>query len=339
MPAELSAVLSPPALRRRRRVIAFLVVAALAVGGVVAAVLVEQDLFRKTIRLNFVAPSAHGITRGMAVKTLGFRIGAVEDVTLEASVQDETRVRVLVSMLVDARYASLIGFDARVRLAREGMIGENVVEIDRGNPRRSRIANHAMLEFDRSRDITDIAQDIGSQLKPILEDVGKVAAMLRASEGDFRAILTNVNAASAQAAQASTTIAEFARTMGARTESLQLRVERNLDRTQATLEKAGETLDTLNRTLATVDARLPGILLKAETGLANVAQATERLGRLADRLAEDVPTAIEDGAALVRDGREITESARRAWPLRTLVPEPVSRPVPLDSYPAAPAAR
>ena len=67
--------------RGTRRFIAAGIVVVLAL---VFAILVRQGLFRPTTTLGFLADSAQDISKGMAVKIAGFRVGSVSDITLRA---------------------------------------------------------------------------------------------------------------------------------------------------------------------------------------------------------------------------------------------------------------
>ena len=57
--------------------------------------------------------------------------------------------------------------------------------------------------------------------------------------------------------------------------------------------------------------------------------------RVTAGMASDLPPAISQGRAALEDTREIIDSARRAWPLRNLLPSPAEQSLPLDSHDGA----
>ena len=85
--------------------------------GVLLLVLVmiaaKQNYFRRSTPILFFTPNAQGLSKGMAVKFIGFKVGSVEDV----SMQPNATVQVEVSL--DNEYVHLIGQDAKARRSRK----------------------------------------------------------------------------------------------------------------------------------------------------------------------------------------------------------------------------
>ena len=90
---------------------------------VLLMIAVKQNYFHRSTTILFFTPNAQGLSKGMAVKFIGFKVGSVEDV----SMQSNATVQVEVSL--DNEYVHLIGQDAKARLVKEALVGESVVEI------------------------------------------------------------------------------------------------------------------------------------------------------------------------------------------------------------------
>ena len=104
----------------------FLVLGVVSLVAAVVLLAYHQGAFTKRIQLYFLAGTAEGMNKGMAVKLVGFKVGSVESITIEND------LRVMVELSVDATYAPMINADATVRLIREAIIGSNVLEFRPG---------------------------------------------------------------------------------------------------------------------------------------------------------------------------------------------------------------
>src|SRR4051812_10502609 len=102
---------------------AFLWLAALGVIGSLAAFAYVQRWFTPTMDLYFYAATADGLNRGMAVKLVGFNIGALQELQLVGE------LRVKGKIVIDKRHRDAIGKDSLVRLIREGLLGTYALQL------------------------------------------------------------------------------------------------------------------------------------------------------------------------------------------------------------------
>lgn len=311
----------------------FLALAGLLVVALVIAALVRQGLFTQTSPLYFFAPSAQGIAKGMAVQLSGFRIGSVEELSLEA----DTTVKVRISVKSDT--LRQIPQESAIKLAREGMIGSSYLEVVRGDKSARPVAGGGVLRFERDRDFAAIAESLTARLNPILEDVKRITERAQDPQGDLLLTLRHVRETTAAIAAMRGDLQRLAQGAGERLDSVTGKVEDILDRTALTLDKAGRTIDaasrsleTLGGTLETINRDLPALVLKIDRTLANVESVSADARRVSTALGSELPPAIRETRALTEDAREIVDGARRAWPIRNLVPAPVQSAPPLDSH-------
>lgn len=325
----------------------FLGFAALLALALVAAALVRQGLFTQTSPLYFFAPGAQGIAKGMAVQLSGFRIGSVEALSLEA----DTSVKVRVSVESDTLRHITQG--SAIKLAREGLIGASFLEIVPGERGARPHAAGGVLRFERERDFGAIADSLAARLNPILEDVKRITERAQDPQGDLLTTLRHIRETTAAIAAMRGDLQRMAQTTGERIDGMAGKVEQVLDGTALVLDKAGRTIDTasqslasatrsletLGNTLRTVNRELPALVLKIDHTLANVESASADARRIAQTLGSELPPAIREGRMLTEDAREIVDGARRAWPIRNLLPAPEQAVPPLDSHEPAPAPR
>jgi phospholipid/cholesterol/gamma-HCH transport system substrate-binding protein len=275
-------------------------------------VAVKHDVFAQVTRLHFSAASAAGISRDMAVKLLGFKVGKVEDIQIEQTGQ------VRVTLKVKNAYMHLVPQDSRVRLMKEGLIGDNVVEIIPGSKDARQAANDALLTFERDRSLAEMAGELTAEVKPLLGELRKTAAGINDPQGDVRQTLRNVTAVSANLAQTSDRVRSLTEKADRRFDALQGKLS-------TTLEAAAGSARHLNHTLQVVDERLPALLDKTDATLENVRTVTAAA-------AAEVPPVLRDGRQAAGDAKEIVSGAKRAWPIRNFVAPQENLPLPMDSY-------
>lgn len=304
----------------------FIAAALLLFAALIAASLVRQGVFTQTSSVYFFSDSAAGLTRGMSVQLSGFKIGSVEEIALEP----DTRVKA--RMVLKTEYLRHIGQDAQARLAKEGLFGASFIEIQPGAREGRAMVNNGVVKFERASDFGQLAEALADKLHPILDDVKRITASANDPDGDIRATLRNVREATAAVGELQKDLNRLTKTVNERTDKLTGQVGQALDRADVALERAGTAIGTLNSTLSTLDRQLPETLLKLDRTLANVESVTADVRRISTRLASDVPPAVTEGRALMQDTRDIVEGAKRSWPIRGFLLEPLERSLPLDSH-------
>jgi len=248
--------------------------------------------------LYFFSDNATGIKPGMAVKTLGFNIGEVEDISIEPN------AKVRVKMSVQSDYMRFITLDSHAKLFKEGLIGESVIEISPGNQQLRQLAHNAVLPFDRGRDLTEIADELYGEIKPILKDLGKTMAAVNNPEGDIQQSLHNVNQA---------------------TKNVQSMTGNLASQLPHLLGKADNIAKTVND-------NLPALLENSKQSLDNIRDATSDLKQVTSASVQEIPPALHDGRALVNGSLSIVNGVKETWPVSNMISPPQEQPLALDSY-------
>ena len=308
-----------------RKTVVFLILAAAIVVGMVIAGLVHQDFFKKTTRMYFFADSAQGIASGMSVQLSGFRIGTVDELSLEPN------ATVKVRLVINSQYDHFIRQDSQARLSKEGLIGTSIIEITPGSPQVRQMQNDGVLKFNRAKDIADIAPDLAGRIGPILNDIKSITQSINDPGGDFRQSLKSIRQASDQIAEAAASVNMITRSGDARIGAIQEHISVVLDRAGTNVDKAGAVLDTLGGTLATVDRALPEVMLKLNSTLDNAEAASVNARKLSELLSEDLPPAVAEGRGLMQESREVVQGAKKTWPIRNYLPPAKEQALPFDS--------
>jgi phospholipid/cholesterol/gamma-HCH transport system substrate-binding protein len=272
----------------------------------------KQDYFHRSTSIYFFTPNAQGLSKGMAVKFIGFKVGSVQDV----SMQPNATVQVKVSL--DNEYIHLIGQDAKARLIKEALVGESVVEIIPGSQQVKQVTQNSVLEFERGQDASTVVENLAAQLQPILNDVHQITSSINNPNGDIQQTLKNLNQASGSFRE---TVNQFTQ-LGASS-------NKKLDGAYGKIDQA---LDRVNSSLETLDKGIPKLVEKADTTLNNVQSATSDIKKITSESAAEIPSLVRNTNSLVQDGQETLGGVKKSWLFNGMFPKPEEQTLPVDGY-------
>lgn len=276
----------------------------------------RQDYFVRNTSIYFFAPNAQGLSKGMAVKFIGFKVGNVQSIGM----QSNATVKVLLSL--DNDYVHLIGQDAKARLIKEALVGESVVEIIPGEQQMRQVTQNSVLEFERGQDAGSIAENLAGQLQPILTDVRQITSSINNPRGDVQQILKNLTQVTGGLKE---TVGEFnalAQSGNQKLDGVYVKVDRAMDRVNSSLE--------------TLDKAIPKLVTKADATLDNVQSATVDIKRMTTDSSDQIPSLVRNTNALVQDGQETLKGVQKSWLLNDLFPKAQETELPVDVYVAPP---
>ncbi|OIR09513.1 mce related protein [mine drainage metagenome] len=279
---------------------------------VLAMIASRQDYFHRSTSIYFFTPNAQGLSKGMAVKFIGFKVGSVQDV----SMQPNATVQVKVSL--DNEYVHLIGQDAKARLIKEALVGESVVEIIPGSQQVKQVTQNSVLAFERGQDASTVVETLAAQLQPILSDVHQITSSINNPNGDVQQTLKNLNQASGSFRE---TVNQFTQ-LGASS-------NKKLDGAYGKIDKA---LDSVNSSLGTLDKSIPRLVDKADTTFENVQSATADIRKATNESAAEIPALVRNTNSLVQDGQETLGGVKKSWLFNGMFPKPEEQMLPVDGY-------
>jgi phospholipid/cholesterol/gamma-HCH transport system substrate-binding protein len=273
---------------------------------------VRQNYFHRSTPILFFTPNAQGLSKGMAVKFIGFKVGSVDDVSMQPN------ATVQVQVLLDNEYVHLIGQDAKARLVKEALVGESVVEIIPGSQQVKQVTRNSVLEFERGQDASTVVENLAGQLQPILSDIQQITSSINNPNGDVQQTLKNLNQVTGGLRD---TVNEFTK-LGASS-------NQKLDGAYVKFDKA---LDNVNSGLDALGKGIPQLMDKADTTLTNVQSATADIKKITSESATEIPSLVRNSNALVQDGQETLGGVKKSWLLNGLFPKPEEQTLPVDGY-------
>lgn len=280
------------------------------IGVIIVALLLtlaeRQGFFNAKARLHFVAESGAGLAPGMQIRLSGFRIGVVDEVSLNE------QAKVDVEILVEERYMKWVKTDSIAILQQDGLIGDHFIEISGGTAAAKKMEEGGVLSFVATMSLADIALDMRSRAEPIFESVQETLRYANDPQGDLRQTLKNVQQLSAELQQTRQKV-----------DLLLMRADGLIDReARQTLTSADRLLNRADVIASEVGRQLPPIMNVAASSLQNVhviskdASATMHVLRAAvEQAAPQIPGMVRNGDELIRRSNETVEAVQQIWPL------------------------
>lgn len=142
----------------------------------------EKGLFAKEYNLYITVDSGAGFIEGMPIKLSGFKIGKVKSLKLT----NDAKVRVVLN--INKEYQKWIRTDSTVKLIKENMIGDSILEVSVGSPEQKMLVENDELPFEKVAGVNEFAQII----QPVLDETRKTLEMVNDPKGDIRKTLSNV---------------------------------------------------------------------------------------------------------------------------------------------------
>jgi phospholipid/cholesterol/gamma-HCH transport system substrate-binding protein len=305
----------------------FAILALLLIAGVVLLIGREKDLFTQKYELRFTTQKGTGFTRGMPVKLSGFRIGKVKSIALnEAATVD-------VVVQIDRKYQKWIRKDSEARLVKEGLVGDQIVEISVGSPAAPELKAGDTLACVKTKGLDELADEIAERIKPVLTEVKDIIGYVNDPKGDIKQSLRNISL-----------LTKNLETTRQHTDALLVKAGEGvggvsgkagavLDKSGEVIDKTGEVVKKLDVSLARVNEKLPRLLENVDKTLVHVEKITRDVKGTGEKVFPRVPTLVKGSEEALEESNSVIRAVKDVWPLRSHVTAPPEKQfVPGDSH-------
>lgn len=288
----------------KRQIFIYVTLAMLGFGAMVLLIAYKQGFLEHRTRVYLSTVDASGISIGMPIKLMGFRIGKVERMTFKyPSIQ--------VEMAINSDLLHSIPKDSKVRYARESLIGTTYLEIIPGGPTAGPIQTDEMLEYDRSMNLADLSDYFVHEVHPIVKNMQTITHWMTDTEADFLGTFREMH--------------KVAKEM----QDTQQRMNVLLDDmliTSASMRKASEDVSIMASNVdRTIGYEIPRLRKSTEFTLeeANLTlRHYRRLSNKADKTVDAVQPVVEEAS-------EITSGLKQSWPLKGVLGTPRTQTAPI----------
>jgi phospholipid/cholesterol/gamma-HCH transport system substrate-binding protein len=295
-----------------RKIGLFISVAILGVAIALILYGVQKDFFTPIYTLQFTADRGTGFTKGMSVKLSGFRIGRVTSISLNEQAMVDIKVE------VDKKYRTWIRSDSTVKLVKEGLVGDSIVDVSVGSLDKPELNDGDAIVYLKTKALDEMAQELVEKIKPVLFEVRDIISYVNNPEGDIKKALHNL--------EVLTRNLDGTRQQ---TDNLLVSVNGNLDRitnkTITVLDSAQSKVDGLdltpalariNSTIDTIDKKIPPILDKADTALAEVTKLSRETRVMSESAFPKIPGLLSQTEDVLLSTDRLINSIQNIWLFR-----------------------
>lgn len=277
-----------------RKIGLFILAALTGIALVVALVGMQRGIFTKTYTLHFTADRGTGFSKGMPVKLSGFRIGRITDLALNE------QAMVDITIEVDRKYKKWIRSDSTVKLVKEGLVGDSIVEVSVGSLEKPEVKDGASIIYVKTKALDEIVQEISEKVKPVLIEVRDIIGYINDPNGNLKKTIHNLEILTRN----------LEHTRG-RADLLLDSTTRNLE---AISQQSTRLLDSTSRKIDSLDiAKLNTSLEKLPPLLDNVNAISVETKQLAERAFPLVPGLLSRTEELLFSSDRLINSLNNSW--------------------------
>lgn len=302
-----------PRFRNLERKIGIFIATALA-GIVIAAVLfgLQKDFFTKKYSLRFTADRGTGFTKGMPVKLSGFRIGRVTAISLNKQAMVDIFIE------IDMDYRTWIRSDSTVKLVKEGLVGDSIIDISVGSPGKPQLKDKDSITYTKTKGLDEMADEIAEKVKPVLIEVSEIISYINDPEGDLKKTIRN---AEELTRRLEGTRQNADRLLVSATDNVQLvslRATGMIDSTRDKIESIdlNPALNRVNSTLEHIDKKVPLLLDKADVTMENVSRISYETRLLSEKAFPRIPGVLSQAEDVMFSTDRLINSLQNTWLLR-----------------------
>ncbi|MFQ5581032.1 MAG: MlaD family protein [Mariprofundaceae bacterium] len=277
---------------------------------------VRTDVFAKKFHLYTSPPSATSFYEGQPVRFQGFVIGRVYRMEL----LDEGKVRIDMQLL--DRYRHMVHYGAKVRLIKEGWIGEQALEISAGDAERSVVNDGDTIAYETEASIEQLLLDIKpavSNANTLLRELAELSTWMNKPDGDLRLAFARLNALSSEVkgADIQQALERFSRVMlHLQSTAEQIDKHHVVERLSDSLKLTTNILDDLQPLAKGLGAEGPETFTRINMLLGHVDQLTRSLDIVAADLSEltpELPGLARESRSVIEEMRGLLKGLRGSW--------------------------
>ncbi|MDX8397085.1 MAG: MlaD family protein [Mariprofundaceae bacterium] len=296
----------------------------------------RSNVFAKKFYLFVEPPSASSFYEGQAVKFQGFAIGRIDQIEL----QHEGQVRVSVKLL--ERYRHMLHAGAVVRLVKEGLLGEQIVEITAGNVEKTVLQSGETLGYETEASLDQLL----TELKPavgnaniLLKEMAELSTWMNNPDSDLRVGLASLRniAESVQGDSIKLAVQTFTETLSELQSVASDMGEQKIALKLAdSLQKASDILSNIEPLSESIGQKGPDTMRHINELLAHVDELSGTLNMVAEDLSEmtpELPSLASESRATLKEMKALLKSLQGSWLLGS--GDPAKEPV--EQLEAAPA--
>ncbi len=284
-----------------RKIGLFTLVALFGVLLIVLLVGIQKDFFSAKYKLAFTVDRGTGFTKGMPVKLSGFRVGRITDMTLNE------QAMVDITIEVARKYSKWIRTDSTIKLVKEGLVGDNIVEISVGSLDKEELKAGDSVTYLKTKGLDELADEIAEKVKPVLIEVRDIIGYINDPNGDLKKTIHNLEL-----------LTRNLESTRSKADNLLVSSTRNIEtigqQTTNLLELTSRKIDSLDvAKLNTTLEKMPPLLDKTDAAMANVIALSAETRKFAEQSFPLIPGVLSRTEELLFSTDRLVNSLNNSW--------------------------
>jgi len=287
----------------------------IALAGVAISVVLfglQKDMFTKKYRLHFTVDRGNGFTKGMSVKLSGFRIGRITSIALN----NQAMVDILAE--IDSRYSKWIRSDSTVKLAKEGLVGDNFVEVSVGSSDKPELKDNDPIIYLKTKALDEIADEIATKVKPVLTEISEIISYINNPDGDIKKSIRNLELLTRNLEGTRQHADNLIVSANGNIDRLSNKAALMLDTSYKKIDAIDltSTLTKVNNTLDYIDNKLPVMLGKTDKTLENLNTISANTRTLTENAFPRIPVLLSQIEDVLLSTDRLINSINNIWLFR-----------------------
>lgn len=292
----------------------------IALAGIVAALVLfglQKDLFTQKYNLHFTVDRGTGFSKGMPVKLSGFRIGRITSISLN----DQAMVDI--NAEIDSKYRKWIRNDSTVKLVKEGLVGDNIVEVAVGSFDKPELKDNDAIIYFKTKGLDELADELAAQVKPVLLEVRDIISYINDPDGDLKKSIHNLEQLTRNLENTRKNADKLMVSATGNIDGIATKTNILLDNSTRKIDNIDltSTINRINTTLDQIDRKLPVMLEKADSTLDHVNKISRETRLLSESAFPKIPGIISQAEDVMLSTDRLINSIQNIW---FLSPPPAS---------------
>jgi ABC-type transporter Mla subunit MlaD len=300
----------------RRQVGWFVIIGIGAIALILLMISLRSDVFAKKFYLSFSPPSAAAFYVGQPVHFQGFTIGRIGEMGLKAD------GRVYINLHLLERYHPMLRQGSKIHLVRDGLIGEQTVEITAGDISKEIIRDGQTIEFEIATSIEQLLKDVKPAVdnaNTLLRELVVLARWLNDPQSDVRQVTARLNEVSMDLNRQNVkrmvqTFADVLKDLQSLTKTLQ--EHRVAEQLSSSLQATTQILKDLRPFSEQFAKQGPKSLELMNSLLAHVDKLSRSLDVVASDLSEltpELPGLARESKSTIREMQDMLKQIQGSW--------------------------
>jgi phospholipid/cholesterol/gamma-HCH transport system substrate-binding protein len=269
---------------------------------------VKKDLFTKKYNLHFTVDRGTGFTKGMSVKLSGFRIGKVTSIALN----EQAMVDIYIE--IDSAYQTWIRNDSTVKLIKEGLVGDNIIDVSVGSTEQPVLKNASAIMYIKTKGLDELADDIAEKVKPVLIEVRDIIGYINDPNGDLKKTVRNVELLTRNLEGTRKKADNLIASTSGNIQTVSNKAGTMLDSTARKLDSVD--LQRVNSMLEQLDKKVPVLLQKVDVTLDNVSKISNETRILSERTFPKISGIASQMEDVMFSTDRLLNTLQNSWLLR-----------------------